>query len=29
MDHAARNKEEDFEDRIFIFEEYDFDDNDS
>lgn len=29
MDHAARNKEEDFEDRIFIFEEDDFDDNDS
>jgi len=27
MDHATRNKEEAFEDRIFIFEEDDFDDN--
>jgi hypothetical protein len=27
MDHAARNKEEAFEDRVFIFEEDDFDDN--
>jgi hypothetical protein len=27
MDHATRNKEEAFEDSIFIFEEDNFDDN--
>jgi len=29
MDHATRNKEEAFEDRIFVFEEDEIDDNTS